>query len=79
MIVAIDTKSKGSQSILSLMIEKKNKRFHFVRNKMTEQALINPPVVPVNDIDQIKVNVGTGDNNLRNVAIPGRVKFEQMK
>jgi hypothetical protein len=46
---------------------------------MTEQTpMLNnptlPTTIPVNDIDQIKLNVGTtgtGDPNLRNVAIPG--------
>jgi hypothetical protein len=45
---------------------------------MTEQTpiLVNPtlPAVPANDVDQIKLNLsttGTGDYNLRNVAIPG--------
>jgi hypothetical protein len=46
---------------------------------MTEQTPIQPPVIPVNDIDQIKVNVGAGDNNFRNVAIPGRTACEQTK
>ncbi len=41
---------------------------------MTDQTPMNRPVIPVNDIDQIKVNVGTGDNNFRNVAIPGRIR-----
>jgi hypothetical protein len=27
----------------------------------------------MNDIDQTNVNVGTGDYNLGNVAIPGRI------
>jgi hypothetical protein len=28
----------------------------------------------MNDIDQTNVNVGTGDYNLGNVAIPGRIE-----
>ena len=46
---------------------------------MTEQTPVvtmnNPIISPVNDINQIKVNVGpmsTENSNLRNVAIPGR-------
>jgi hypothetical protein len=49
---------------------------------MTEQTptLYNPILptpVPINDIDQIKLNVGTtgtGDPYLRSVSIPGRMK-----
>jgi hypothetical protein len=44
---------------------------------MTEQTPIPMMNNPVNDIDQIKLNVGTtntGDYNLRNVTIPGRIK-----
>ncbi len=46
---------------------------------MTEQTPIlnNLTTVPLNDMDQIRVNVGTtgtGDYNFRNVAIPGRME-----
>jgi len=51
---------------------------------MTEQTPIlnNPTTAPVNDIDQIRVNVGTtgtGDYSFRNVAIPGRMENHRQK
>jgi hypothetical protein len=51
---------------------------------MTEQMPIfnNPTTAPVNDLDQIRLNVGTtgtGDFNFRNVAIPGRRKNHMQK
>jgi hypothetical protein len=64
--------------IRSLIIELK--QIHFDRNTMTEQTPIfyNPTSLPpVYDTDQIKVNVGTtgtGDYDLRNVAIPGKIR-----
>lgn len=50
---------------------------------MAEQTPIvptNPPSAPVSDVDQIKVNVGTGSTtNFRNVAIPGRIKRRKIR
>ena len=39
---------------------------------MTTETVSNPTSIPSNDVDQIKVNVNTGDFSLQNVAIPGR-------
>ncbi len=44
---------------------------------MTEYTPNNPTLIPANDIDQIKVNVNTRDNNFRNVAIPGRIQRKE--
>ncbi len=77
-----ETKQKETNQFLlslslarSLIIELK--QIHFDRNTMTEQTptLYNPTSLPpVYDTGQIKVNVGTGDYDLRNVAIPGRIR-----